>query len=119
MAVGWKMTLFAMEVAMVILVAQELIAVVETTLTALCFRLCLKKNVVDALLCNVPTHRSELLKCFTNIGTKCLTLAILTTLGFIAGILTQGLSYTFNQKEFLFLSLLVCLLWLRFCWHLC
>ena len=39
MAVGWKMTLFAMEVAMVILVAQELIAVVETTLTALCFRL--------------------------------------------------------------------------------
>ena len=38
-AVGWKMALFAVEVAMVIVVAQELIAAVEATLTVLCFRL--------------------------------------------------------------------------------
>ena len=38
-AVGWKMALFAVEVAMVIVVAQEPIAAVEATLTVLCFRL--------------------------------------------------------------------------------
>ena len=38
-AVGWKMALFAVVVAMVIVVAQELIAAVEATLTVLCFHL--------------------------------------------------------------------------------
>lgn len=38
-AVGWKMALFAVEVAMVIVVDQEVIAAVKATLTVLCFRL--------------------------------------------------------------------------------
>ena len=71
------------------------------------------------MLCYVPSYSFQLLKGFTKIGTKCLTLATLTTLGFIAGILTQGIGYTLNLKEFLFLSLFVCLFWSRFCWHVC
>lgn len=47
------------------------------------------QKLIDAMLCNAPGHRFQLLKSFTNIGTKRVTLAIWSTVGFFAGILAQ------------------------------
>lgn len=84
-----------------------------------CPHLCLKKNIADVMLGNVSSHRFKLLKCFTNIATKWLALAILSTPRLFTGILTEGISYALDQKELLLLSLLVRWLWSRFYRQLC